>query len=107
MNKYHIELSDEALEDIENLEEVIIYKFKAPLTAVRYLAGLRAEIKLLSQIADALPFYTQPELKVKYGINTKRINYKEMAVIFTLFDNTVYIHCIKPSKNIKGLEQDL
>jgi len=31
MKKYHIELSDEVLENIENLEYVIIYKFKAPL----------------------------------------------------------------------------
>ncbi|MEI8086260.1 MAG: hypothetical protein WCG93_08600 [Paludibacter sp.] len=103
MKKYHIELSDEALEDIEKLENIIIYKFKAPLTAVRYLTGLRAEIKLLAQTADALPFYTQQDLKEKYGANTKRINYKEMAVIFTLFNNIVYIHCIKPAKNIKEL----
>jgi len=58
----------------------------------------------LSQTADALPFYTQPNFKEKYGINTKGINYKEMAVIFTLFENTVYIHCIKPAQNIKGLD---
>jgi len=101
MIKYHIELSDEALEDIENLENVIIYKFKAPLTAVKYLTELRDEIKLLSHTADALPFYSQPNLIEKCGLYTKRINYKEVAVIFAIFDTTVYIHCINHQKTSK------
>jgi hypothetical protein len=47
-----------------------MYKYKAPLTAVRYLDGLQKEIKRLSGLADALPYNTRPPL-LKYGQNTK------------------------------------
>jgi len=60
------------------------------------------EIKRLSVIADALPYYTAPEIQ-KYGLNTKRINYKEMAIIFAIYGPIVYIHCIIPANAIARL----
>jgi len=33
-----------------------MYKYKAPLTAVRYLNGLQKVIKRLSVLADTLPY---------------------------------------------------
>lgn len=44
MRKFVIQYSPDADYDLDNLSDVIIYKYKAPLTAVRYLAGLRVEI---------------------------------------------------------------
>ncbi len=99
MKKFDIVYSKDADNDLQKLSDVIMYKYKAPLTAVRYLNGLQKEIKRLSVIADALPYYTRPQLQ-KYGQNTKRINYKEMAIIFVIYGPIVYIHCIIPANTI-------
>ena len=79
-----------------------MYKYKAPLTAIRYLKGLQKVIKRLSVIADTLPYYNPPQIQ-KYGRNTKRINYKEMAIIFAIYGPIVYIHCIIPANTIGQL----
>ena len=99
MKKYKIVYSNDAVNDLENLSNVIMYKYKAPLTAVRYLNGLQKEIKRLSVIADALPYQLR-EPFLKYGQNTKRINYKEMAIIFAIYGSIVYIHRIIPASTI-------
>ena len=102
MRKFGIVYSMDADNDLQNLSGVIMYKYKSPLTAVRYLNGLQKEIKRLSVLADALPYYTRPQL-LKYGQNTKRINYKEMAIIFAIYGSIVYIHRIVPANAIEGL----
>jgi hypothetical protein len=102
MKKFDVVYSKDADNDLQKLSDLIMYKYKAPLTAVRYLNGLQREIKRLSVIADALPYYTSPQLR-KYGLNTKRINYKEMAIIFAIYGPIVYIHCIIPANAIARL----
>jgi hypothetical protein len=72
------------------------------LTAVRYLDGLQKEIKRLTHIAEPLPYASRPALR-KYGKNTKRINYKNMAIIFAIYDPFVYIHRIIPANTIAKL----
>jgi len=99
VKKFDIVYSKEADDDLQKLSEVIMNKYKAPLTAVRYLNGLQKKIRRLSIIADALPYYTYPQLQ-KYGQNTKLINYKEMAIIFAIYGPIVYIHCIIPANAI-------
>ncbi|HEY5591460.1 MAG TPA: hypothetical protein VIK55_10625 [Paludibacter sp.] len=60
------------------------------------------EIERLSVLADTLPYYSRPQLQ-KYGQNTKRINYKKMAIIFAIYGHKVYIHRIIPANAISGL----
>jgi hypothetical protein len=102
MKKFGIIYSKDAEKDLQNLSDVIMFKYKSPLTAVRYLNGLQKEIKRLSILADTLPYYIRPQL-LQYGQNTKRINYKEMAVIFATYGSIVYIHRIIPANTIEGL----
>jgi hypothetical protein len=102
MRKFNIVYSKAAENDLLDLSNVIMYKYKAPLTAVRYLNGLQKEIKRLSFSAEALPYYIRPQL-LKYGQNTKRINYKEMAVIFAIYGSLVYIHRIIPANTVSRL----
>ena len=102
MKRFSIVYSNRAYVDLENLSDVIMNKFKAPITSKRYIFGLRAEIKKLSFTAAALPYYTSPQI-LKYGQNTKRINYKEMAILFATYGNVVYIHRIIPANSIVEL----
>jgi hypothetical protein len=101
MRKFWIVYSKGADHDLQNLSEVIMHKYKAPLTAVHYLNGLQKEINRLSILADAIPYYSRPQL-LKYGQNTKRINFKEMAIIFAIYGHIVYIHRIIPANVITG-----
>ncbi len=101
MKKFDIVYSKEADTNLQELSDVIMNKYKAPLTAVRYLNGLQKKIKRLSITADSLPYYTPSQLHI-FGQNTKRINYKEMAIIFAIYGPIVYIHCIIPANSITG-----
>jgi len=99
MIKFHIVYSKDAETDLQNLSDVIMYKYKAPITAVRYLNGLQKEINRLTNLADSLPYNKLPQL-LKYGRNTKRINYKEMVIIFGIYGSIAYIHRILPANTI-------
>ena len=100
MKKLKILNSRKATEDLENLSNVIMLKYNAPLTAVRYLNGLQNEIKKLEVLAEALPYYSRPQLLL-YGSNTKRIVYKEMTIIFAIYGTIVFIHRVLPSNTIR------
>jgi hypothetical protein len=99
MKKFSVMYSPEANIDLENLSDVIMYKYKAPLTAKKYIFGLRAEINRLSILADSLPFYSRPQL-IKYGANTKRLNYKEMTIIFAVYGKIAYIYRVIPANTL-------
>ena len=93
---YKIEYSKQAEVDIEKLHVFIAAEYKAPLTAFRYVQGLIDTINSLKFHADVYAFYNSNFAK-QYGNNVKRVNYKKMAVFFTIFERTVYIHRIIPS----------
>jgi plasmid stabilization system protein ParE len=96
---YTIEYSKQAELDIEKLYDVIVAEYKAPLTAFMYVQGLIDKINSLKHNASIYTFYNSHFVK-QYGNNIKRVNYKKMAVIFTIFEGIVYIHRIIPSSII-------
>lgn len=102
MSHYNIKYSSEAIENIKNLKDTIVNIYKAPLTAVRYIQGLKSTISTLNKMPHAYPINTANSLK-KYGSTSRHINYKEMTIIYDIFKTTVYIHCVIPSNTIKGL----
>ena len=91
MNRYNIVYSDDADYDLNNLFDVIFYEYAAPLTAYRYVEGVINTIKSLSVFPDAYPIRHNPSF-AKYGVNVRRVNYKKMAILYTVCENTVYIH---------------
>jgi len=44
MKKFDVVYSKDADNDLQKLSDVIMYKYKAPLTAVRYLNGLQKKL---------------------------------------------------------------
>ena len=102
MNKYELIFSMESEKDMFELEDVIYFDYKAPLTAFRYIQGLKDEIKLLKRSPESYPIQTRASL-LQYGSNVRRINYKKMAVIYTVHGDIVYIHRIIPASMITGL----
>jgi len=98
---YQIRYSDTALEDIMALRIVIRDTYKAPNTAISYLQGLYDKIIHLKRSAESFPIQSSSFFQ-RYGVNTRRINYKKMAVIYTVHGDIVYIHRVMPANLITG-----
>lgn len=98
---YQIRYADTALEDIKDLRIVIRDTYKAPNTAISYLQGLYDKISRLKTSAESYTIQTSSFFQ-RYGANTRRINYKKMAIIYTLHGDIIYIRRIIPANLITG-----
>ena len=98
MKGFQISLTSKALSDVDKLRFAIIFKFRAPLTAKRYLKGINDTIQSLKVGADSIQ--VDYRLSVLYGFEIRRINYKEMAILYSVEDEIVYIHRIMPQSMI-------
>jgi len=90
MKKHRISISPVTFDDIQDLYYAIVLEYKSPLTAKRYVAGLYAEIKSLEKTAEMFAIRDDRSL-LQYGYNVRCINYKKMAVIYTINGSDVYV----------------
>ena len=97
-----IEFSFQASSDIDALHNVIAYEYFAPLTAKRYIDGIYKVINKLSYSASAFAVYRRKSVR-QYGSSVRRVNYRKMAILYTVHEETVYIHRIVPAGSIAGL----
>jgi plasmid stabilization system protein ParE len=96
---YILEYTLQAREDMQNLSDVIAYTYSAPMTAQRYLQGLKDKIQCITKNPESYPIRFNLSL-LQYGINVRRVNYKKMAIIFSINNKTVLIHRIIASSLI-------
>ncbi len=85
------------------LSETILYKFDAPRTAFKYIQELLNTIQSLRTCAHVYQPSNNTFLQLKYGLFVRRVNYKKMAVIYTIHDKVVFIHRIIPQSIINDL----
>ena len=101
MNKFSIELSEEAKTDFFEYIYHIIEVYKAPVTAAKHYSDLIKEFRKLEYTADI--YQIQPrEYFQKFGINVRCVNYKKMTIIYTIHENVVLIHRIVAASIITG-----
>ena len=98
MRKYEVKLTEEAKQDRKSLARFIKEEIHAPLTAKRYMLGLEKEIKKLENSAGLLA--VDEELSRQIGMEVKRTHYKNMAIIYSVEEETAYIHHIIPQKMV-------
>ena len=98
MRRFEIYLSGKAQSDADNLRFAIVFKFRAPLTAKRYLQGLNKKMQSLRIGADAIQ--VDEELSKQHGFDIRRTYYKEMTILYTIEDANVYIIRIMPQSLI-------
>lgn len=98
MKKYNIKLTEEAKQERKSLAYFIKDEVHAPLTAKRYMLGLEEEIKKLENSAGSLA--VDEELSRQLGMEVRRTNYKNMAIIFSVEEENAYIHHIIPQKMV-------
>ena len=98
MRQFEISLTSKALSDVDKLRFAIVFKYRAPLTAKRYLKGLNETIQSLKVGADSIQI--DANVSASYGLEIRRVNYKEMAILYSVEDDIVYIHRIMPQSMI-------
>ena len=98
MTLREVKFTEKALEDLYELDYTIRYNFQAPLTAERYLTGLKQEIQELTRSADLS--VVQRKLSQKYGIEIRRVNYKGMAILYSIEEEVVIIQRIIPQNMV-------
>ena len=98
MRQFEISVTSKALSDVDKLRFAIIFKYRAPLTAKRYLKGLNDTVQSLKIGADSIQ--VDEKLSKQYRLEVRRVNYKEMAIVYTVEENVVYIHRIMPQSMI-------
>jgi plasmid stabilization system protein ParE len=97
---HRIEYSAQSLEDMRDLSDTITFTYSAPATAKRYMQGLKDSIQNIAKNPEAYPIRFNLSL-LEYGLNARRLNYKKMAIIYTVNDDeTVYIHRVIASSLI-------
>ena len=98
MRTYNISITEEAMQEEQALFRYLCEEVHAPLTAKRYIAGLRAAIKKLERTAGSLA--VDWKLTRQVGFTVRRTNYKNVAIVYSIEENNVYIHHIIPQKMV-------
>jgi plasmid stabilization system protein ParE len=102
MSSYKIKITEQADIDIVNLHSFIAETCKSPLTAKCYVNGLFAAIKVLSYSAGSYSISTQKSI-LRFGYNARKINYKKMAIVYTIHGDSVLIQRVIPGSLISRL----
>jgi hypothetical protein len=96
MNGYNLKFTEDARDDYKYLLYVISEKYHAPLTAKKYTTALIDKLENLKSYAESLPTCTQNTIIMKYGNIARRINYKKMAIIYTVLSEDIIVEAILP-----------
>lgn len=55
---------------------------------------------VLSDSDNAHLFMPVPELSLQYGMEVRRLNYKNTAVLYSIIGSTVFVHRVMPAANV-------
>jgi len=94
--KYSLVYSEYSKDDLNDLFNVITFEYKSPITAGRYIQGLKDTILSLSNNAESFSIQTRKSLQ-QYGPSPRRLNYKQMAIIYNVINDVVYIRRVIPA----------
>jgi hypothetical protein len=102
MNLYNVVLSQDAENDLQEYIDYIIVGCKKPLTALRHYEGLFDLLNGLKYMPERFAIQTGASF-LCFGSNVRRINYKKLAIIYTVHGNIVYILRIVTANLITSL----
>ncbi|MDR2963997.1 MAG: hypothetical protein LBU90_10265 [Bacteroidales bacterium] len=102
MKQYKIEYSQQARTDLIKVFDRIFYTYHAPRTAEKYLVGLLKEIERLQFYPLSFAVITIPRSVLQHGEFVRRINYKSETILYTVFNDMVWIHRIAPAATLSG-----
>jgi plasmid stabilization system protein ParE len=102
---YNLIITIRAQEDIFSYINTITHTYHSPLTAKKHYDNL---YKTFEQIRKhpLINSIRHSQALQQYGLNVRRVNYKKMAIIYTVHDDTVFIHRVVAGSMITGLQND-
>ena len=100
--QYKVKMSVDANADFGNYLDYIIYECDAPMTAAKHKAEILDALLELKKNPYINPIRHNESLR-EFGMNVRRVNYKKMAILYTIHDDVVYVHRILASSLITDL----
>lgn len=97
--KFRVFITKEAQADIDNLFNFIVTEYKTEQTANNYIDGLVIAIQELGYNGDIYRIQKSPFFE-KFGTQIRRVNYKKMTIIYSIFVQTLYVRRILPASLI-------
>jgi plasmid stabilization system protein ParE len=94
MQRTVVRIAEVALQDIENVHDYIAYELFEPITADKYIRGIYDAIKHLAFYWLSVAVSERDFLLSQYGSTARNINYKKMAIIYTVENNEIIIQRI-------------
>lgn len=94
MRKFVVRITEPALQDIENIHDYIAYELLEPITADKYIRGIYGAIKHLSIYGASIVVSERDFLLSQYGSTVRNINYKKMAIIYTIEGTEIIVQRI-------------
>jgi len=94
MRKSVVRITDTALQDIDNVHDYIAYELFEPITADKYIRGIYETIKYLTFYGTSVAVSERDSLLSQYGSTARNINYKKIAIIYTVENNNIVIQRI-------------
>ena len=91
MMEYRIKLLKQAEKDFYTYVSHIHTQYGMPITALKHYEEISAVINSLKINPERYAVRQNLSLQ-RYGTNVRRVNYKKMAIIYTVRNQTVYIH---------------
>ena len=98
MKDYTVVVSDEAMEDADQVYDFICNQAYAPLTAARYYQGLIKKMESVGLNAEGRAIDLR--LSAHYGRPTRRVNYKKYAILYFVEGDKAIIHRVIPQKMV-------
>ena len=94
MHNYIVIVTNTASQDIDNIYDYIAFELLEPITAEKYIRDIYKAAKHLSFYGASLAVSERDFLLSKYGSTVRNINYKKMAIIYTVENNKIIIQRI-------------
>jgi plasmid stabilization system protein ParE len=94
MHKYLVKITDIASQDIENIHDYIAYELFEPIMADKYVRDIYDAIRHLSFYGASVAVSERDFLLSQYGSTVRNINYKKMAIIYTVNNDKIIIQRI-------------
>jgi plasmid stabilization system protein ParE len=94
MRKNVVKITNTALQDIDNVHDYIAYELFEPITADKYIRNIYETIKYLTLYGASIAVSERDSLLSQYGSTVRNIQYKKMAIIYTVENNNIIVQRI-------------
>ena len=99
--RYKIRVLPEAEEDLDNIYDNIAFVKFSPMAARKYRDGIIDKIYGLALTGGMFAISNIDSLQREYGKNVRTVRYKKVTIIYTVRENFVVVHSVRPGNTIK------